>query len=701
MDELLAELTRRCGIECEYTDAHGEQRRVPPDTQRALLQALGVDANSEAAIRSALDVEERKRWARALPPAVVFREAHSEPAIEIVVPQDLLACRWHLEAEDGKRSSGEVTFKDLKLIDKKDIDGIPMQRRRLLLPGGLPHGYYSFRIDCAASTCRVIVCPARCWLPQPGERRLWGVAAQLYLIRSPHNWGIGDFADLRDLMRGAAERGMDIVGVNPLHALFLDEPEHASPYSPTSRTLLNVLYLDVTSIAGYRDLPSVRALVEGQQFQQQLSSSQAADLVQYSQIAQLKLPVLRLLFAHAAQDRSSAEWRDFEVFCREQGEPLRLGSLFQVLREHFARLDRSRVAWRQWPREFQNPASTTVAAFAAAQADEVSFHQWLHWQADRQLGRASAAGEGMKVGLYRDLAVATDPAGAECWSNQALTLATVHVGAPPDLFQEKGQDWGLAPYDPRGLRDGGYDAFIALLRANMRHAGALRLDHAMALERLFWIPEGAPPSDGAYVKYPVQDLLGIVALESHRHRCAVVGEDLGTVRPEFRELMRDAGILSYRVLTFERAEDGSFLPADAYPALALAVAGNHDLATLRGWWEEQTEEEREKLLQLIGAGGCTAAGSSGTAGTAASGAERLAETNASLARASARSLRVEEVIASVHAFLRKTPCLFAMAQLDDLACEADPVNRPGTTQEYPSWRRRLTGDVDSMLDRAR
>jgi 4-alpha-glucanotransferase len=693
---ILDELSRRYGIETEYLDARGEQKRVPWTTQRKVLEALGCATDSRAAIPSALDKEERELWIRALPPVVVVRGQSGSPSVDVIVPETLSATNWRLQLEGGRQLGSRASFESLQLIDALEVDGIRMQRRRLLLPADLPLGYHDLKLDCTPATCRLIVCPETCWMPElhEGEPRLWGVAVQQYLIRSPRNWGIGDFTDLRELMRHAVQRGLDIVGVNPLHALYPDRPEQASPYSPSTRLLLNVLYIDVTAIDGYGDLPEIRSTVEAREFQENLAHCRSADLVQYERIANLKMPVLRLLFAHAAGNRNSSAWREFEAFRARESDRLERSCVFQALREHFGRRDSSGTDWREWPQEFQNPASTTVAAFAESSAGEISFFAWLQWQADIQLKAARDAGGGLRVGLYRDLAVGTDPAGAECWSNQALMISSVHVGAPPDLFQPKGQDWGLAPFHPRKLRDEKYATFIDLLRANMRHAGALRIDHVMALERLYWIPHGCPPTAGAYVHYPLEDLLGIVTLESQRNRCLVIGEDLGTVKPEFREKMNSAGILSYRVLSFERDSGGGFLPAARYPKLALAVAGNHDLPTIRGWWEGRDIELKSRLH---GSGDPDALRDE-LAQRESDRAKLLAALVAEGLLAASENVTVERLVSAVHGFLKRTPCVLAMAQLDDLAEEADPVNVPASSSEHPNWRRRLSVELDALMD---
>jgi 4-alpha-glucanotransferase len=331
-----------------------------------------------------------------------------------------------------------------------------------------------------------------------------------------------------------------------------------------------------------------------------------------------------------------------------------------------------------------------VARFAEEHRDRIEFHAWTQWIADQQLGDAAqvARARGMVIGLYRDLAVGADSAGAEAWASQNIVVSSVHVGAPPDILNPAGQDWALPPFDPHALREGAYAGFIDLVRANMRHAGGLRIDHVMALQHLYWIPKGRPPSEGAYVSYPMEDLIGILALESQRHGCLVVGEDLGTVPEGFRERMEAAGILSYRIVFFEFDEEGAFISPEAYPALALATSGSHDLATLHGWWEErdidlkaqhrlypseeeeqhqreQRAKERVALLEAL-----EAAGLRRHEGMDATGPFR------------------PELAEAVHEFLARTRSGLVMVQLDDLTDESDQVNLPATTDEHPNWRRK-------------
>ena len=548
----------------------------------------------------------------------------------------------------------------------------------------------------------VVVTPGQCWLPPAfcEGRRLWGIAAQLYLLRSETNWGIGDFRDLRRLVELAADRGADVIGLNPLHAMFPDDPEHASPYSPASRLLLNILNIDVTAVPELLNCLEMRDLIASETFQQNVAACRAKHLVDYAEVTAIKLFVLEKLFIACRGAADPLRWRAFEAFRREQGETLERNCLFLALREHFANQDGASADWRAWPKAYRDPASAAVTRFAAEKRHRTDFFAWLQWVADEQLGGAAAAAKdlGMAVGLYRDLAVGADRAGAETWADAAAVVSEAQVGAPPDIYNPAGQNWGLPPFNPRALREAGYRSFVQLLRANMRHAGGLRIDHAMGLQHLYWVPQGQQPSAGAYVQYPLEDLTGILALESHRHQCLVVGEDLGTVPEGFRERMAAANILSYRVLFFEQEpETRAFLRPSAYPALALAVVGSHDLPTFRGWWEGRDLDLKERLGLFPEPGD-------------ASHQRQMRERDR---MQFVLALRREGLLApdgepeiptlarATHVFLARTPSVLAMAQIDDLTDEVDPVNVPTTSEEHPNWRRRLSMTLEELAARPR
>ncbi|WP_135470324.1 malto-oligosyltrehalose trehalohydrolase [Crenalkalicoccus roseus] len=692
----LDRLAARMGIEPEFRDARGQVVRAGAETKRRLLAAMGVEAVDEAAAEAALAALDRAGWQHPLPPVQVAR-AGGAVAVPLALPAGTGPLRWRLALEEGGERTGEAAFAALDLIEVKEQDGRRLERRRLPLPADLPWGYHCLSVEPGGAAMPLIITPGRCFLPPVLEegRRLWGIAAQLYLLRSDTDWGIGDYGDLRSLVELAAARGAAVIGLNPLHAMFPDDPEHASPYSPASRLLLNVLNIDVAAVPELPHCPEAREVIASAEFRARLEACRAQRLVDYEGVAALKLPLLERLF-ESCRAADPARWRAFEEFRRAQGEVLERNCLFLALREHFA----ARAPdWHVWPEEYRDPASPAVARFAAENRHRIDFLAWLQWIADEQLGAAAATARerGMAIGLYRDLAVGADRAGAETWANAAAVVSGARVGAPPDVFNPAGQDWGLPPFHPRALREEGYRSFIALLRANMRHAGGLRIDHVMGLQHLYWVPEGAKPDAGAYVAYPMEDLIGILALESHRQRCLVVGEDLGTVPEGFRERMAAANILSYRVLFFEQDEAGAFLPPAAYPALALAVIGSHDLPTLRGWWEGRDLDLKERL------------GLYPEPGEAARQRERRAQDRAALLAALRREgLLAEEEAPDIprlsraaHAFLARSPAMLAMAQLDDLTDEAEMVNLPATSDEHPNWRRRHSMTLEALADRPR
>ena len=534
-----------------------------------------------------------------------------------------------------------------------------------------------------------------------GERK-WGWACGLYALRSNRNWGIGDFSDLADLAGLATGTpGASIVGTLPLHSLFLGRPEEASPYSPSSRLFVNPLYIDVTAIDGFATCEDAQALVGAPGFAGELAQSRNAPLVDYPRVSALKLAVLECLHAcfearHPKSAPADPERRAFDAFRDRGGEALHQYSLFEALQEHFP--DRT---WSTWPPAYRRPELPKVSAFGRDHARRVDFFAYLQWQADRQLGAAAnrCAEAGMSVGLYRDLAVGSHADGADTWAESDLYVRGSSIGAPPDDFNPLGQDWGFPPIHPLRLREQAYAPIIRMLRANMAHAGALRIDHSMALRHLYWTGLGEKGGGGAYVRYPFEDLLGILALESARNRCLIVGEDLGTVPEGFRERMASEGVLSSRVLLFERHEDGLFRRPFAYPALALATSGTHDMPTIRGYWEGRDFRARSEFGMFP---------TPKSRNTAA--ADREVDKKLLLAALQDQGLipadfaaeggmgdaALRLLVEAIERYLARTPSHLMMVNLADVLMEGDQANIPGLVHEYPNWQRKAPLSLEAL-----
>jgi (1->4)-alpha-D-glucan 1-alpha-D-glucosylmutase len=554
-----------------------------------------------------------------------------------------------------------------------------------------------------------VVAPARCFGGHAPQRRMFGPAVQLYTLRSRRNWGSGDFTDLATLVELAAAQGADLVGVNPLHALFVADPDASSPYSPSNRRMLNVLYIDVEAVAEFAECDAARAHVAAPAFQHQLARLRTAPLVAYAGVASLKFDVLAMLYRRFRDhhlSRNTARARAFRDFQASAGDDLRRHAVFEVLQEALCAAD-PRAIPASWPAPFRDAGSPEVAAFADARRERVEYFEYLEWQAQVQLAavaeRARAAG--MAVGLYRDLAVGVSGAGSEAWYDASLFAHAMHIGAPPDEFNQQGQDWGLPPWIPQRLAQAHFDSWRAVLRANMRGAGALRIDHAMGLARLFWVPAGTSADRGAYVHYPFDDLAAILALESERAGCLVVGEDLGTVPDALRQALGQSGILSYRVLFFERRSDGSFAAPADYPAAALATISTHDLPTLKGFVEGTDLRARDALALFA---------------TPQAREDQYAQRQSDRARlfAALREARLldenavgdgasalhydDALVRAVHAYVARTPSLLMTFQLEDVFGTSEQVNLPSTTAEsYPNWRRKLPLDLESYASDGR
>lgn len=531
--------------------------------------------------------------------------------------------------------------------------------------------------------------PERCHIaPWLLERPAWGITCQLYELRSRRNWGIGDFADLEALCAIAGRLGADFVGVTPLHALFLGAPERCSPFFPSNRRFLNPLYIAVERVAGYSPDDADPAVLDNLRDQ---------ELADYSAVAEAKLAALGAAWERWSAGSAEKEQESFRAFCDEGGEALRRHALFEAISLRMVEDGRG-AGWSDWPAKFQSPDSEAVQEFAEAQRQEVEFQRWLQWLADRQLAQAAQAARdaGLRIGLYLDLAVGEAPDGSAVWSDPDCYVGDVSIGAPPDYFSTSGQDWGLAAYSPVALQERDFRPWVEMVDAVSRHAGALRIDHVMALWQLFLVPEGVTSAEGAYLRFPIATLLQELASMSQARGFVVIGEDLGYVPSGFREVMYAAGILSYRILYFEQ-ENGSFRPPEAYPRQSLACLSTHDLPTLYGWWNghdvdlrldyemiddasarEQSDHrhrERADLAELL-MRHCGLDAARATAGTDA----RLPD----------------ELVVAVHCFLARSTAMLAGVRLADLTGETEPTNLPGTEDSYPNWRRRSRMDLDEL-----
>ncbi len=546
---------------------------------------------------------------------------------------------------------------------------------------------------------------ARAFLPEPlaSGGRAWGFSLNLYSLRSQRNWGIGDFSDLRSFLRIAASLGASYVGINPLHALAPLEPSGASPYGPTSRFFLNPLYIDIEAVPEYARIAGRRSARQRVARREALAALRAVPLIDYPAVAAQKQAALRELY-HAFIKCGDERRAQFDVFAAREGLRLERFAQYEALDE-FLTGDAAAHGWFAWPQQYRDPASPAVERFAREERKRIDFYRYAQFVADEQLSAVQTEGSALGVRLYRDLAVGVEASGPDVWSDRSAYVLAETIGAPPDALGPNGQNWGLPPPDPLTIAENGAERFAQLLRANMRHAGALRLDHVMSLTRLFRIPLGRTARDGSYVEYPLEALLAAVERESVRARCAVIGEDLGNVPDGFRERMEETQILSYRLLPFERESDGRFKAPDSYPRLALATAGTHDLPTLAGWAlgrdievrreagllsadaaNEALAERREDVELLLEAL-VTHATFSPEDGRAALAAVERGEPDVSA---------FAPLVIATYRYLARTPACLAFVQLDDAVVSFDQANLPGTVLEYPNWRRKMTIEVEAL-----
>jgi 4-alpha-glucanotransferase len=703
---LIERLARARGIGDAYHSYKGELKNFSPATKAAILRAMHCRLDDAAELIRQIEESEAAHAAGLLGDVIVLHGASRTARINTPAIEHNALLRWTVRLESGDTRAGEVRAWDLPERGAHQRQGRWFMLRDLPLPADLPPGYHRLQIDlehAGRESCALIVAPQKCFEPSELARgdRLWGVAVQLYALRSDNNWGIGDFSDLAELLRLAAGAGAGFVGISPVHALFPSDPMLYSPYSASSRHALNVLFIDVTSVLEVQGSRRAQALMADAGFRARLTRARAATQVDYAAVAGLKMAVLDAAFDRFRTEhlaRHTARAAACRAFLRERGEALRLHTLFDALDAHLRRLHGTGAGWHNWPEEYRSPGSDAVRRFAEQHADEVDFHGYLQWLAAEQLGavRALARELGLSVGLYGDYAVGVNASGSETWSDQALYCTGAAIGAPPDPLGPGGQEWGIPPQDPRELRRTAYAPFVTLIRASMRACGALRLDHVMALFRQWWVPRGLKSADGGYVHYPLEDLLGVVALESHRNQCLVVGEDLGVVPDEIRRALPQFGVYHYKVVLFEKKAGEFVAPAD-YVRHALAAVTTHDLPTLNGWWSGRDIDIWERL-------GFYADASIG----ASARAERQLDRQSLLRGLHRENLWPDTASVpdyspalgrAIHAYLGRTPTALVTVQLEDMIGMLEPVNVPGTSTEYSNWTRRMTASARDIFAR--
>jgi len=673
LPESLVELARRYGVATEYEDWTGARNPVSESTLVAVLDALGVSAATERDRAAALTEHDRRYWARPLPPAIVCR-AGVPAQFWVHVTHGDPAHPW-LRLEDGSVRT------DLRQLENNtppyDLDGHLVGEASFELPADLPLGYHELHLSLGAdeASATVIVSPATL---TPPAGRTWGLATQLYSVRSQRSWGIGDLTDLADLaVWSGARHGAGFVLVNPLHAAAPVAPMEPSPYLPTSRRFGNPLYLRVEAIPEFayvRHRGRIRRARKDTQ-----AHAKRAELIDRDAAWRTKRAALEAVYA---VPRSAGRQLAYDAYRAREGASLDDFATWCALAEKYG------ADWHQWPGELRHPRSPAVARFAADHAEAVDFHRWLQWQLDDQLvaAQATAKQAGMGLGIMHDLAVGVDPDGADAWALQDVLALGVTAGAPPDEFNQLGQDWSQPPWRPDQLVNCGYAPFRALLNAVFRHAGGVRIDHIIGLFRLWWIPNGSPPTEGTYVRYDHEAMIGIVALEAHRAGAVVVGEDLGTVEPWVRDYLAERGVFGTSILWFEADPDrGGPLPAERWREFCLSTVTTHDLPPTAGYLGGEHVRLRDRLGLL------TRPAEEELAADRSQQAAWRAELHRVGLLDDPDTADTDAVVTALHRYLGRTPSRLLALSLADAVGDVRTQNQPGTTDEYPNWRVPLAG----------
>jgi 4-alpha-glucanotransferase len=708
----LAQAAKACGIETEYWDVWGTQHHSSVDTQTAILTSLGIDAKTPASLERTLQERSWREWLRSLPPTLVLTkdDLPHQIAISLTAEQTNLPAVIRLRTEQGTTFEIASSLADIEVAQEISLRGKVFARKQIVLPENLPLGYHQLSIEIGgqpAEPARLIVCPQRAYQPPWLESgRAAGIAISLYGVRSQRNWGCGDTTDLKAFVAWTAEQtGASFVALNPLHAIANRQPYNTSPYLPNSIFYRNPIYLDLEEIQEFKSSPRPTALLHSPSVQAEIQALRSAEFVEYERVHRLKMRFLKLLFRAFLHEwrRDTPREHELRQYIQREGDLLHLFAVHSALDESIHKQCPHVWNWPAWPAQYQDPESAATQEFAQKHWRSVLFHKYIQWQLDQQFASAQTEAQrrGLSIGLYHDLALATDRFGADLWAHRSFFVSGSRVGSPPDGFSPKGQDWAFPPPNSERHYEDGYRLFAESIRKNLRHGGALRIDHVMRFFHLFWIPDGMEALEGTYVRDRHEDLLRILALESVRNKVLIVGEDLGTVPDEVREALHRFGILSYRLLYFEQDRNGRPRRPDEYPRDALVSATTHDLPTLAGFWLGRDIEAR-RGAGLLPDDATYRQMLAGRTREKQKLLDLLIELKLLPQWFPRNANDVPDLTGELHnaivGLLASTPSKLMVLNQEDLLKETEQQNLPGSTAEYPNWRRKMRCTVEELWE---
>lgn len=705
---LIEELSKLTGIVSEYWDIFGKKYIASIESKGKILSAMGFNINFPESIIEEIKRLKKLPWTRFIDNVYVVDE---QPFVIHVFlnlereKEQSLKVTWRLASTNPNGLRVKYEAVHLNIVEERFIDS--KRYIKIALPFSLPKGierfdlgYYDLTVnaqigeDIISARSKVIICPKECYLPpEIEEKKLWGLSVNLYSLKSSNNMGIGDLGDLTYCIQEVKKAGGSFVGINPLHAITNQRPYGISPYSPISKFYRNFIYINLKEVEGFDEDKLSRDL------QKRIKEIIKDQYINYEAIAEIKLIILKELFDLFYKNEYNKKTplaQEFNDFIIKEGEHLINFALYCAIADHEGKkANKPLYSWRQWDMKFHSPFSEGSLEFKKRHIKTVLFYCYLQWLIERQFKEIIKTSHPMPIGIYNDLAVGSIRDGSDEWVYQEVFVSDVNAGAPPDDFNTEGQDWGFPPLSPIKLRESAYEPLIWSLKKNMNNAGALRIDHALGLFRMFWVPLGSKASEGIYVEYPYEEILKIIALESHLNKTIIIAEDLGTVTDRAREALSRYKMLSYRLLYFQRKyPDPAFVLPEEYPPLALCTVTTHDLPTIKGFWQgidinlrkdlsffkndqdyqlllRERQRDKELLLKVI---------------------SHLGIIDFDLQREIDLSL-----IHAIYEFLAKSKSMLLAVNLDDLMETTNQQNMPGTVEEYPCWKQKTPKFIEEFF----